>query len=125
MTITPIILIHLSTALTALILGGVVLFIKKGTPQHRLLGKIWVTLMITTALVSFGIQTSGHFSWIHGLSIYTLISITVALIAIRQGRMADHRRWMIGTYVGLSIAFLFTLLPGRFMGKMVRQLLTY
>lgn len=118
MTFTPIILTHLSAALLSVALGGAMLVMRKGTRLHRLGGRAWVGLMLVTALLSFGIRTSGTFSWIH-LSLYTLFSIGMALYAVRRHDIPNHRRWMRGTYIGLVIAGLFTLLPQRRLGYLV------
>ena len=119
MSFTPIVLTHLSTALLALTIGGTMLVMQKGTTLHRLGGRIWVVLMALTALLSFGIQTSGAFSWIHLLSIYTLFAITMALIAISRHNVVAHKRWMRGTYIGLVAAGVFTLLPQRQLGYLI------
>ena len=62
MIFTPVILIHLATAIASVVVGGAMFLMKKGTPQHRLSGRVWVVLMAVTALVSFAIQTRGHFT---------------------------------------------------------------
>ena len=49
------ILLHLAAVLPALAIGATVLARRKGTATHRLLGRIWVGLMITAALSSFWI----------------------------------------------------------------------
>lgn len=119
MSFTPVILIHLSAALLAVVVGGVMMALKKGTRLHRMSGRAWVLLMLVTALLSFWIKTSGGFSWIHLLSIYTLFSIGMALVAIHRHDIANHRRWMRGTYIGLMVAGVFTLLPQRRLGYVV------
>lgn len=62
--------------------------------------------MYWTALSSFGIRElrPGHFSFIHLLFLWTLVSLTVALWAAVTGRGVVHRRWVIGTYAGLVAA---------------------
>jgi hypothetical protein len=45
--------IHVGTVIPALILGGPVLLMKKGTPLHKTLGRIWASLMIITSISSF------------------------------------------------------------------------
>lgn len=119
MSFTPIMLIHLLTAGAAVVVGGLVFLLKKGTPLHRLLGRTWALLMLTTALVSFGIRTSGHFSWIHLLSVVTLVGLVAAVFAAANGRVAAHRRGMTSLYIGLVVAGVFTLLPGRRLGHLV------
>lgn len=119
MTYTPVILIHLCTALAAVVVGAAMFLQRKGTPLHRLAGRLWIGLMAVTALVSFGIRTHGHFSWIHLLSLLTLYTIGQAVWSIRSRDIARHRRFVTGAYTGLVIAGLFTLLPGRRLGDLV------
>ncbi len=119
MQYTPVILIHLSAALLAVAVGGMMLALRKGTRLHRYAGRAWVALMLTTALLSFGIRTTGSFSWIHLLSLYTLFSIGMAMLAIYRHDIPNHRRWMRGTYTGLVVAGVFTLLPQRRLGYLV------
>lgn len=121
-TLSTPVLLHLVTAVPAMLLGGAVLWRPKGTFIHKLLGRVWVVLMLITAVGSFGIKSAGQFSWIHILSTVTIVSIVAGLIAIRRGRRGTHQRCMQGAYAGLLIAFVFTLLPGRMIGQWVRQL---
>ena len=113
---------HLVTATPAMLLGAFVLWRKKGTVLHKFLGRLWVALMLMTAVGSFGIKSSGQFSWIHILSVVTIVSIIAGLIAIRGHRREIHQRCMRGAYSGLMIAFVFTLAPTRLVGQWVRQL---
>jgi uncharacterized membrane protein len=48
-----VIAVHLSAALAALLLGGFVLSMRKGTAAHRRLGRAWGALMLATAASSF------------------------------------------------------------------------
>jgi len=97
---------HLVAAGLSVILGVGVLVLKKGTVHHRLLGGIWALAMFVTALSSFGIHAlnPGHFSWVHGLSVLTLLSLVRAFWAIRQGNVRVHRNAMLGSFVGLVVA---------------------
>lgn len=119
MEFTPVILIHVLAASGAVVAGGVALALKKGTPLHRILGRTWVALMLATALGSFAIQSRGHFSWIHLLSLVTLAGLGASLFAVARGRIQAHRRGMRYTYIGLVIAGVFTLLPDRRLGYLV------
>ena len=119
MEFTPIILVHLLAAAGAIVTGGLTLGLKKGTPLHRVLGRTWVLLMLIAALVSFGIKSSGHFSWIHLLSVGVLFALSASVAAAIRGRVAAHRRGMICTYIGLVVAGAFTLLPARRLGHLV------
>ncbi len=113
--------VHVVAALFALVIGAVVLFRRKGTPFHRLLGGVWMATMVVVAFSSLFIhdfRTFGPFSAIHLLSLWTFGTLVFALRAVRRGNIKDHRRSLIGLYVGgLIIAGSLTLLPGRTMHR--------
>lgn len=119
------IMLHLATVVPALLLGPVVLLRRKGDGVHKLLGRVWVCLMLVTAITSAFIRTPGAgiagtgFSFIHAFTVWTLVSVPLAVRAARQGRIAAHRGMMTGLYAGLVIAGAFTFLPGRLLGSMV------
>lgn len=119
MEFTPIIIAHVATAGGALIVGAATLVMRKGTPAHKLSGRIWVALMAATALVSFGIRSNGTFSWIHLLSVWTLAALAASIYAIIRGNVKAHRKGMMSAYAGLAIAGVFTLLPGRRLGHLL------
>lgn len=119
MIFSPVILIHLATAIASVVVGGAMFFMKKGTVQHRLSGRAWVLLMAITALASFAIQSRGHFSWIHLLSLVVLFMLVRAVLAVRNHNIRLHQRLVIGTYTGLLIAGMFALAPWRRLGYMV------
>ena len=60
MQLTPVIAIHMSAAIGALLLGPVALWARKGRLQrprlHRAFGYAWVTLMIVTAVSAIFIR---------------------------------------------------------------------
>lgn len=116
MEFTPVIIAHIAAATGALVFGAATLTMRKGNPTHKLFGRIWVALMAATALVSFGIRSSGAFSWIHLLSVFTLGALAAAIYAAVRGHIQRHRRAMISIYTSLVIAGAFTLLPGRRLG---------
>lgn len=90
---------------------------RKGTPAHRLLGKLWVSTLLFTAISAFWIQSSGHFSWIHILSVYTPFAIVRSVLAARRGQIRAHQIGMTSLFIGsLVIAGAFTLIPGRLLG---------
>ncbi|MFN3878570.1 MAG: DUF2306 domain-containing protein [Brevundimonas sp.] len=117
----PAIQIHVAAALTALAIGIVLLIGVKGNRLHRTLGWTWVLAMATTAISSFFIHRlnpggPGGFSLIHLLSGWTVVALPMAVHAARRHRIADHRRAMMGMFVGgLIVAGAFTFLPGRLM----------
>lgn len=112
----PTLALHLAAALGALALGAAILARRKGTPSHKALGRIWVALMAFVALSSFWIfeiRKGAGPSWIHLLSVWTLVSLACALYFIRRGHVRAHRGFMIGTFLGLAGAGLGALAPGR------------
>ena len=107
---------HALFALTAVGIGVLVLARRKGTPSHKLLGRLWVALMAAVALSSFWIFEIRHGtgpSLIHLLSVWTLISLALAVWFIRRGNVRAHRGFMIGTFIGLAAAGIGALAPGR------------
>ncbi|MBS4044999.1 MAG: DUF2306 domain-containing protein [Alphaproteobacteria bacterium] len=120
----PAVHIHLAATILALALGAFMLIRRKGTVSHRLLGWIWVGLMLTAAVSSFWITGlgSGGFSPIHILSVVVLISVPLAVLAIRRGKVKRHRAAMIGLFFGaLVVPGLFTLLPMRLLGRLMTE----
>jgi uncharacterized membrane protein len=119
----PVIQVHAFAAMTAFVLGAVQLAAPKGTGRHKAMGWLWVLLLATIAVSMFWIHTIrmfGPFSLIHLLSIFTLVTLPLAVLAAHRHRVADHRRAMIAIFVGaLVIAGLFTLVPGRIMHAVV------
>ena len=119
-TWTPLIAAHAAAALTAVVLGGALLAGRKGHRAHRLAGWIWVSVMACVAGVSFAIHGPGGWSWIHGLSAFTLVALVWGVLMARLHRVRHHRGTMIAMYIGaLVITGLFTLLPGRLIGRTV------
>ena len=113
------IVIHLAFSLLALPLGGWMLAAPKGTPRHRLLGRLWVALVVGACLSSFWICGEDGYSIIHLLTLWTLISVAMAVFYIRRRRVAAHRGWMIGTMAGLATAGILALGPQRLLGELL------
>lgn len=110
--------IHIASALTAFFLGLWMLAGPKGTGMHKKLGWIWVAAMGTTSISSFFITglNGDSYSWIHGLSAWTVIGLPMGIYAIRRKQVQKHAKAMTGMFLGgMVIAGLFTFLPGRFM----------
>lgn len=110
---------HLGTVMISLVLTPWMLLRPRGTPIHRLLGKIWVAAMTLTAALSLLVKTinPGHFSWIHILSIFTLIMAPRVWLTARAHKVAQHRATVRGLVTGaLLIAGFFTLPPFRLLG---------
>jgi len=129
MTLAPLlqapsaIVLHATAALAAFSLAIVQFAAPKGTIPHRTIGWIWVGLMLAVSVSSFQIHQIrlwGPWSPIHLLSIFTLVSLPLAVWAAHRHRVAAHRSAMISIFLGaLVIAGVFTVLPGRIMHQVV------
>lgn len=115
---TPVIVVHTLAASIAMLLGAWLLWARKGHRAHRIGGWVWVLCMATVAGISFAIRRPEGLSWIHGLSVFTLITLVTGVAAARAHKVSAHRKNMLALYIGaLVITGLFTLLPGRLIGN--------
>ena len=114
---------HVYTVIPAAMIGAVMLLRRKGTPAHRALGRIWILLMVATAISSFFIHEINlwnGFSPIHLLSITALMTCVVIVWSARNGNLRTHRTAVRALYFGgIGIAGLFTFAPGRIMHALV------
>jgi uncharacterized membrane protein len=115
--------IHAIMAMIAIILGGIQLSMKKGGAIHKLLGRIWVGLMMFVAITSFFIHEInlwGAYSPIHLLSLWTIFILGVGVYYARVGNIKRHKQVMIATYFfALILTGFFTLMPGRIMHQIL------
>ena len=124
-SLPPVVLVHLTFASAALLLGPVALWARKGSRGHRGLGYAWVTVMVGTAVSAFFLRSTGSFqlfsfSPIHVLGVVTLAGVVGALIAIARRDVQAHRKFMQRVYLGACVgAGVFTLLPGRYLGDLL------
>jgi uncharacterized membrane protein len=129
MQLTPVIAIHLTAALGALVIGPVALWARKGATQrprlHRAFGYAWVTLMLATALSAlfirdFKLPNLAGYTPIHLLIPVVLFGLFGAFWFLARKNMAGHRKAMQSLYFSACIgAGAFTLLPGRYLGQLV------
>jgi len=106
---TLLIALHAVGACLALLLGAVNLVrTPKGDRAHRIIGRVWVVSLYWTVLSSFFIRelNPGRLSWIHGLSVFTFVTLTIGLWAAMTGRVKTHRGFMRGSYLGTVGAFI-------------------
>ena len=129
MPLTPLVAIHMTAALGALLVGPVALWARRAGQQrprvHRAFGHAWVTLMLATALSALFIRDTSFpniagYTPIHLLVPLTLIGLVFAFRALARHDIATHRRTMQRLYLGACVlAGLFTLLPDRLLGHLV------
>ena len=124
-SLSPAIVVHLTLAATALLLGPVALALRKGSRGHRAIGYAWVTLMVGAALSSvfirdFRMPNLAGFTPIHILTVVTLAGVDSAIFAIARRNVGAHRRGMWQAYLGGCIgAGAFALMPGRYLGDLL------
>ena len=115
--------LHAIAAMIAIILGGIQLIMKKGGKRHRILGRVWLGLMLIVAFSSFfihKIELWGAYSPIHLLSLWTIFSAGLAVYYVRVGNIRRHKQVMIAFYwLALILTGFFTLLPGRVMHQVL------
>lgn len=118
-TISPLIAVHAAAAIIVLVAGGIQILRPRRDRAHRWLGRSWLAAMLGVCVTSFFIHPHG-FSWLHGLAIWTLFSISMAIWRILAGDVRGHRAWMVGTYLGTLVAFGFAIAtPGRLMPRLL------
>ena len=135
MTLEPILVaplavqLHFVTVVPAFVAGTWLLFFsRKGSPRHRLLGKVYLGLMATTAVAALFIRSFSGLSvdvgplrlgLLHLFVPLTAHGVYGALATIRAGNVAGHRSAMRGLYFGgLIIAGALAFAPGRVMHRM-------
>lgn len=114
---------HLATIVPCVLLGGVLLILKKGTRLHVIAGRIYMFLMMATSTIVLfmpahvgGYRLFNHFGWLHIFSVVTLYTIPKSYLAIKRGDVKSHKWSMMMLYFGaILVAGSFTLLPGRYL----------
>lgn len=117
---------HLVTVIPCFVIGTVLLLIKKGTKIHTIFGRVYMILMMITAIITLfmpahvGPKFMNHFGWIHCFSFLTLYTVPTAYLAIKRGNVKTHKRKMILLYFGaIIIAGVFTFTPGRYLYELL------
>jgi uncharacterized membrane protein len=126
MSLSPVIAVHATAAIGAVVTGPVALWARKGAKQrpklHRAFGYAWVTLMVITAVSAIFIHGShlpklAGFSPIHILVPVTLFGLFGAFWYVAKGDIARHRWIMQRLYFGACVvAGMFTFSPDRLIG---------
>jgi len=113
---------HLATVVPCFFIGTLLLIIKKGTTFHKRAGRVYMILMMITAIITLfmpakvGPTLFNHLGGLHGFSFLTIYTVPTAYLAAKRGDIKSHKNKMIGLYFGaLIIAGGFTFMPGRFL----------
>jgi uncharacterized membrane protein len=113
---------HVIAALFVLAIGPVQILRRRRDRIHRTMGHLWVAAMYYVCFSSFWIVSHGQFSWLHGLSAFTIVTVTLGLIAAVRRNIPAHRGNMIGSYIGIAVAFGFAIsVPGRAIPRLLAE----
>ena len=97
MQLTPVIAVHMTAAIGAVVTGPVALWARRGREQrprlHRAFGYAWVTPMVVTAVSAMFIRDRSlpnlaGFTPIHVLVPVTLVMLGLSFRRLAQGRVA-------------------------------------
>lgn len=114
--LSPVIQLHLVTALAALALGAVLMTARKGRTFHRVAGWIWVSLVSVTAGATLFIAELNHGAWslLHLFTGWVLIILPLAVFWAKRREIRRHRRAMMGLfYGGFAVNLVIAFIPGR------------
>jgi uncharacterized membrane protein len=108
---SPVILLHLLVALTALSLGVWVLAMRKGTGLHKAAGRIWAGLVIAAAVTGWLVDTH-RFTAAHAAALLVFWIVPSAILKVRRGDVRGHRRSVAHVLIAMLIVAALALLPG-------------
>ena len=93
---------HLAASLVALAAGAVVLARPKGTPVHRLRGRVYVVALVITSVTALLIYRSGVFFFAHWFGVAALVVVGLGFAAAHfkrpRGWMHLHLTCMVASY---------------------------
>ena len=129
MQLTPVIAVHMTAALAAVVTGPVALWARRGRQQHpklhRAFGYAWVTLMLVTAVSALFIRDHSLPNLVGYTPIHLLVPVTLAGLfgafwKLAHGNVRGHKAVMQNLYFGACVvAGAFTLLPNRYLGHLL------
>lgn len=115
---SPAVIIHTLVAFIALGLGVTMFVRRKGTPSHKVIGRLFILFMAVTAISALFIRmiNDGRFSFIHLFIPLTFFAIWETIHFVRKGNIRRHTRAVKGLFFGaLMIPGILSFLPGRTM----------
>lgn len=128
--LTPLLAVHITAALSAVVLGPFALWARLGVTQHpklhRAFGYAWVAMMTLTAASAIFIKGTSNiprwmgYSPIHLLIIVVFVSLFGAFWFLAKGNIRGHKLTMTSLYINAClITGALTLLPTRLMNQLV------
>lgn len=113
--------LHILAAAGAISLGAIAMLSRKGQTFHRVIGWLWVGLMMTIAVSSLFISgiNGGRWSFLHLFAGWVIVFCPLALLAARYHHVARHRALMMLMFYGsLLVTGALAFLPGRLMWRL-------
>ncbi|TXF88630.1 hypothetical protein FUA23_14285 [Neolewinella aurantiaca] len=110
-TQSPVGFIHFLSAVAAMLAGGGVLFLPKGTVLHRRLGYIYVVTMVVMLGTAFSIYSLyGEFGLFHYLAVFSSLTLIGGMVPVilkkpKPGYVSMHFSFMYWSVIGLYMAF--------------------
>ena len=100
---------HLVAAVSALLVGSVVLLLPKGTPTHRAIASVYVLALLLVNVAALSLHREDAFGVFHALAVASLVTIAVGLSPLLLGKrspqvIATHAYCMTWSYAGLVAA---------------------
>jgi len=103
-------LLHFALMIASLAIGAAIFLMSKGTPRHKVLGRVFIVGMLVSNMVVLTIyRDSGQPSIFHVLAIVSIVSLAAAIALVRLpgtgiGRRIAHGHVMIWSYGGVVAA---------------------
>ena len=101
---------HVATVVPAFLIGAWLIFFSgKGSRRHRSLGVAFLTLMVTSAIITLFIHRRMPGSPVFGLSPthlyvpFVLFATWRAVDGAMNGRLKQHKRWVLGLFIGALV----------------------
>ena len=113
--------LQIAAAVGALVLGAVLMLVRKGRLFHRAAGWVWVSLagLVVGTSIFITELNNGAWSLVHLFTGWTLIVLPSAVMWAKRHDVARHRRTMMGLfYGGFAINMFIAFIPGRTMWNM-------
>lgn len=104
-------LVHFIASMLALILGTLVLWNKKGTPKHKLIGKLYALTMVVVLITAFmTYRLFGRWGIFHWSALVSTITLICGLIPIlikrpQKNYITLHFSFMYWSVMGVYGAF--------------------
>jgi uncharacterized membrane protein len=100
---------HVLAAFSALLVGAAVLLLPKGTHTHRVIGTVYVLVLVVVNVAALSLHRENAFGVFHALAVASLVTIAVGLVPLILGKrsppvIVTHAYCMTWSYAGLVAA---------------------